>query len=74
MATSLSSLVNSLSDRLYSDKCIDCKYYLDYMSVKDDKLILRYFKCNMNYRKNFNKELSDRFSSAYKFCDQDINK
>ena len=78
MSTSLSILLNNLSDRVYNDKCIDCKSYLNYMLIKDNQqsctqLILRCFKCKMNYRKDFNKELINRFSSTYKFCDEGIN-
>ena len=36
MSTSLSILVNNLSKGLHDDKCIDCKSYLDYISIKDD--------------------------------------
>ena len=36
MSTSLSNLVNNLSDRVHNDKRTDCKYYLDYMTTKDD--------------------------------------
>ena len=48
ISTSLSSLVGNLSEKLYSDKCKDCKSELDYMSelcylsVKDNPLI---FQC-----------------------------
>ena len=38
MSTLLSILVN-LSEGLHNDKCIYCKSYLDYMSVKDDKFV-----------------------------------
>ena len=31
-------------------------------------------QCNKNYSKDFNKELINRFSSIYKFCNGDINK
>ena len=31
MSTSLSILINNLSDGLYNDKCIHCKSYLDYI-------------------------------------------
>ena len=33
MPTSLSSLVDNLSEKLHSGKCKDCKYDLEYMSV-----------------------------------------
>ena len=44
MLTSLSSLVDNLSEKRYSDKCKDCKSELDYMSVKDNQLILEFKK------------------------------
>ena len=38
MSTSLSNLVNNLSEGVYNDKCTDFKCYLDYMKIKDKKL------------------------------------
>ena len=55
-------------------KCTDCKSYLDYMTTKDEQLIFRCFGCKKNYEKDFNKELINRFSSTYEFCNKDINK
>ena len=40
MSTSLSSLVDNLSEKLHSDKCKDSKSELDYMSIKNNQLIL----------------------------------
>ena len=51
MSSSISSLVDNLSDGLYNDKCIDSKSYLDYMLIKNHKLIFRCFKCKKNIRK-----------------------
>ena len=74
MSSSLSSVIDNLSEGLHCDKCIDCNCYLSYMSVKDDKLILRYFDCKNNYKKDFNKELIKRFPNIYELCNKDINK
>ena len=74
MSSSLSSLVSNLSDGVHGDKCTDCKSCLDYMSVKDDQLIFRCFKCQKNYNKDFNKDLIKRFENTYEFCDRKINK
>ena len=79
MSSSLSSLVDNLSEGLHSDKCTDCKSFLDYMITKDDQqsctqLIFRCFECKKNYKKNFNKELIKRFANIYEFCNEDINK
>ena len=57
MSSSLSSLVDNLSERLQSDKCTDCKSCLDCMITKDDQLIFRCFKCKKNYNKDFDNEL-----------------
>ena len=40
ISTSLSSLVNNLSDGFQCNKCIDCKSSLDYIITRDDQLIL----------------------------------
>ena len=39
MSTSLSSLVDKLSEKLHSDKCKNCKSELDSMSIKNNQLI-----------------------------------
>ena len=57
MSSSLSNLVDNLSERLHSDKCTDCKSCLDYMKFKDDQLIFRCFECKKNCEKDFNEEL-----------------
>ena len=43
MSSSLSGLVDNLSEGLCSDKCTDCKSCLNYMITKDDQLIFRCF-------------------------------
>ena len=35
MSTSLSNLVNNLSEGVYNNKCTDCKLNLDYMLIKN---------------------------------------
>ena len=68
MSTSLSSIVDNISDGLHSNKCTNCKSSLDYMKVVNNQLIFRCLNCNKNYNKYFNKELINRFSNIYKFC------
>ena len=71
MSSSLSSLVDNLSEGLHGDKCTDCKSYFDYMSIKDNLLIFRRFECEKNYEKKFNEELIKRFANIYEFCNKD---
>ena len=74
MSTSISNLVDNLSEGVHSDKCRKCKSYLHYMKTKDEKLIFWCFECKKNYKKDFNKELIKRFANIYEFCNGDINK
>ena len=74
MSTSLSNLVNNLSEGLHNDRCIDCKSCLDYMAIKDEQLIFRCFRCKKNFEKKFNKDLIKRFANTYEFCNGDLNK
>ena len=74
MSSSLSSLVDNLSEGLHSAQCTECKSCLDYMITKDDQLIFRCFECKKNYKKDFNKELIKRFPNIYEFCNEEINK
>ena len=74
MSSSLSSIVDKLSEGLHSDECTDCKSYLDYMIIKDSQLIFRCFECKKNYKKDFNNELIKRFPNVYEFCNKDTNK
>ena len=74
MSTSLSKLVDNLSEGLHNNRCVDCKSYLDYMITRDEKLVFRCYSCKKNYKKYFNKELIERFANIYKFCNGDLNK
>ena len=74
MSTSLSKLVDNLSEGLHNNRCVDCKSCLNCMKNKDEKLIFRCFSCKKNYEKDFNKELIKRFANTYSFCSKDLNK
>ena len=74
VSTSLSKLVDNLSEGLHNNRCVDCKSGLDYMKTKDEKLIFRCFSCKKNYEKDFNTELIERFANMYEFCNGDLNK
>ena len=74
ITSSLSSLVDELSEGIHRDKCTDCKASLDYMVLKDYQLIFRRFECQKIYKKDSNKKLSKRFANMYEFCNGDIDK
>ena len=70
MSSSLSSLVDNLSEGLHNDNCTDCKSCIDYMMFKDDQLTFRCFECKKNYKKYFNRKLIKRFANIYEFCNK----
>ena len=87
MASSLSKLVDNLSEGIHNNKCSDCGSNLDYIKImeertagpsslerKNEKLILECYNCKQRYKKMFNKELIKRFASTYSFCNNDLNK
>ena len=75
MSSSLSKLVDNLSEGIHNNKCADCESYLDYVrSIKNEKLIFKCFNCEQYYKKKFNKDLIKRFACTYEFCNKDLNK
>ena len=74
MSSSLSGLVDNLSDRLHNDNCICCNFHLECTLVKDYQLIFRFFECKKYCKKEFNKNSIKIFTKTYRFCDGDINK
>ena len=88
MASSLSELVDNLSEGIHNNKCSDCGSNLDYIKTtagpsssersslerKNEKLILECYNCKQRYnQKKINKELIKRFPSTYSFCNNDLN-
>ena len=74
MSMPLSKLIDNLSEGLHNNRCVDCKSCLDYIKIKNEKLILKCFNCKQYYEKVFSKELIKRFASTCKFCNKNLNK
>ena len=73
MASSLSKLVDNLSEGIHNNKCSGCGSNLDYIKIKNEKLILEFIIAN-NAIKKINKELIKRFASTNSFCNNDLDK
>ena len=56
MASSLSKLVDNLSEGIHNNKCSDCGSNLDYIKItaerKNEKLILECYNCKQRYKKS----------------------
>ena len=74
MSSLLSKLVENLSEGIHNNKCSDCEYNLDYIKIKNEKLLLKCFNCNGYYKKKFNKNLIKKIKNTYSFCNNDLNK
>ena len=74
MSSSLSKLVDNLSEGIHNNKCVNCNSCLDYIKIKNEKLLLKCFNCNTCYKKKFNKDLIKKFNNTYSFCNNDLNK
>ena len=74
MSSSLSKLVDNSSEGIHNNKCLDCKCFLDYIKIKNEKLLFKCFNCNNYYKKKFIQDLIKKFKNTYSFCNNDLNK
>ena len=90
MVSSLSNLVNNLSQGICRIKCKFrkddkkfetcgikynyCNCFLEYTNFKDDLLEYKCLCCNKNYQQKFDEKLKEQFFNTYKFSIHDINK
>ena len=90
MASSLSNLVNNLSEGIRRIKCklghddkkcekseIKYKYsegFLEHTNFKDDLIEHKCLCCNKHYQHKFDKKLWERFFNTYKFSSLENNK
>ena len=73
MTTSLSSLVDNLTEAIHK---IKCKYYdcsFEYGSVKNNLIKCKCLFCNKKYSNRIYEELKKRFKNTFKFSNNDIN-
>ena len=89
MASSLSNLVNNLSEGLHRIKCKlghddkkcetcgikykHCDYFLEYTNFKDDLIEYKCLSCNKIYQQKFKEKLKEIFFNTYKLSNHDSN-
>ena len=74
MATSLSKLVDNLTENIHNDKCIKCMSNLCFANVVNEILTFECVDCKKEYKKDINNKLKERFSNVYEFCSYYMNK
>ena len=67
METSLSNLVDNLTEGIDKRKCKECDCLLKYESVRDNLIKYKYLSCNNNYSNKTDEELKKRFKNTFKF-------
>ena len=74
MATSLSNLVDNLTEGIYKIKYKDFDCFLEYESVKNNSIKYNCLSRNKGYSNKIDEELKKRFKNTIKFSNNDINK
>ena len=74
MASSLSGLVDNLTEGIYKTKCKDCDCSLKYESVKDNSIKYKCLSCKKEYSNKLDEELKKRLKNTFEFSNSDINK
>ena len=90
MASSISNLVNNISEEFHRIKCKFrhddkecetcrikykyCKCFLEYTKLKGDLIEYKCLCCNKIYQHKFDEKLKKRFCNAHKFSNHEKNK
>ena len=90
MESSLSNLVNNLSEGIHKIKCKNrrddkkcetygikykiCDCFLEYANFKDDLIEYKCLCCNKIYQQKFDEKLKERFFNTHKFSYHENNK
>ena len=74
MGTSLSIVVDNLTERIHKIKCKNFDSFLEYESVKDNAIKYKCLSCNKDYFKKIDEVLKKRFRNTFKFSNNNINK
>ena len=74
MATSLSNLVDNLTEVIHKIKCRDSNCFLEYKSAKDNLVIHKCLSCNTDYSNKLDEKLKERFKNIFKVSNNDVNK
>ena len=74
MASSLSNLVDNLTERIHEIKCKDCDFFFEYEIVEDNLIKYKCLSCNKDHSNMLDENLKKRFKNTFTFSDNDINK
>ena len=67
MASSLSNLVDKLSEAIHKIKCTDCDCFLEYESLTNNLIKYKCLSCNKDNLNKLDEELKKRFKKYLSF-------
>ena len=70
MSTSLSNLVDNLTEIIHKIKCKNCNYFFEYESVRDNFMKYKCLSCNKDYSNKIDEESKKRFKNTFKFSNK----
>ena len=74
MASSLSNLIDTLTEKIHKIKCKNCNCLLKHESVKVNLIKYKCLSCNKNYSNKIDEELKKIFKNTFQLLNNDINK
>ena len=74
MSTSLSNLVDNITEGIYEIKCKDCDCFIKFKSVKNSLIKYKGLLCYNDYSNKAHEELKTRFKNTFKFSNNDMNR
>ena len=74
MASSLSNLVDNLTEEIHTTKCKDCDCFFEYERIKDILIKYECLSCNKDYSNKLDEELKKKLQTTFQFSNNDINK
>ena len=74
MATSLTKLVDNISEGIHKIKCKEYVCSLKYERVRNNLIKYKCLSCNKNYLEKLNEELESKFKNTFAFSNNDVNK
>ena len=70
MASSLSNLIDNLTEEFHKVKCKDCDRFLEYESAENNLIKYKSLSHNKDYSKKLDEKFKKRFKNTFKFSDQ----
>ena len=67
MVTSLSNIVDNLTERIQKMMCKDCNCFVEYKSVKDNSTKYKHLSCSKDYSNKIYEELKKKLKNTFTF-------